>query len=477
MSPGNPDAIGVRVLKNLNHRLKQNQRAFEGSGWLNEDCLEDYESSYEKHTAKQKGKKDPQFHQALAQAKDPKVLEKELQRRMQESNDADESDDAASSAEEQEDNETVPESKSSRAKGGRKRQSPSTPTQTTPASKRRSTARQTQSARAGRVQGAKEATKSTEVATTSKRKRTNGVKQSEPESPSASRSRATAEPLIPEDKADVMSVDAKGASTPDSSSNEGQASFEESSNPRINELRRKLQHRSLYDRLMCYRHRIQKALLKDDIPDDLSRADAAFTELEHTAVTLVHLQETKILKLMKRIYQMVDIPDDTYNLRQRALQLVNKWRRETTELSLRDQQDRGSPSSLASPLLPLANGGLGKSEPVTPTKDDKAVLKPTPSKSSSVEPGDSDTAMRDATPAPLADKPALPESQPTPTPRDSTPPPAQADTEGEQDAKNEATVTDNTDRGSDQPVQQRSPLASPNPGVNSAALVSDNVAS
>ncbi|KAJ1977952.1 hypothetical protein H4R34_003385 [Dimargaris verticillata] len=446
-------------------------------GWLNEDCLEDYESNYEKHTAKQKGKKDPQFHQALAQAKDPKVLDKELQRRMQESKDAGESEDDASSAEEQGDGETVPESKASRSKGGRKRQSPSTPTQTTPASKRRSTARQTQSARGERVQGTKGAAKQSEAATTSKKKRTNGAKQSEPESPSASRGCATAEPLVPEDKVDAMSVDAKGASTPDSSSNEGQASFEESSNPRINELRRKLQHRSLYDCLMCYRHRIQKALLKDDIPDDLSRADAAFTELEHTAVTLVHLQETKILKLMKRIYQMVDIPNDTYNLRQRALQLVNKWRRETTELSVRDQQDRGSPGLLASPLLPLTNGGLGQSEPVTPTKDDKAGSKPTPSKSSSTEPGDSDTAIHDATPAPLTEKSALPESQSTPTPRDSTPPPAQADIRGAQDAKKEAAVTDNTGHGSDHPAPQRSPLASPNPVVSSAALVSDNVAS
>ncbi|KAJ1983962.1 hypothetical protein H4R33_004561 [Dimargaris cristalligena] len=79
-------------------------------GWVTDDCLDDFQTNYEKYTVKQKNRRDQQFRQALAQANDPAVLEKELRRiqRAAEQSEADDEEAGGNSQPEEEEAEAKP---------------------------------------------------------------------------------------------------------------------------------------------------------------------------------------------------------------------------------------------------------------------------------------------------------------------------------------------------------------------------------
>ncbi|KAJ1659241.1 hypothetical protein IWQ61_001644 [Dispira simplex] len=377
--------------------------------WVSEDCLESYHENYERFTGKQRGKRDPQFTQALAQAKDPVVLEKALKKREQraksfEVESDEESDreisevDSANEEEEEEDEQVSPAPKTTR---GKKRTNGGSTTPKSPNKRQAVGARKASSAKTVR----QTANFSSETpnnkgrrgaVTTSRKRKTNGVDEGvEPESPTIYRSGGATLPLGANHDSGPLneSEHDKGSFTDDNSSITTAAekpSLPKSDNPYISELRTKLRHRSLRDCLMFYRHKIQKTLLKDQNPDDLAYIDAVFHEMELVSVDLVLLKETKVFKLMKRVVQTIKIDPDHYHLRDRALALVHKWRQEYPELVNRENRDSGTPvpTSTGALLAQQENSGAGQDQsvpssaspttaafqhPTSPSEDNNAV--------------------------------------------------------------------------------------------------------
>ncbi|KAJ1955834.1 hypothetical protein IWQ62_005439 [Dispira parvispora] len=334
--------------------------------WVSEDCLENYQENYERFTSKQRSKRDSQFNQALAQAKDPAVLEKALKKREQlakkfEVGSDEESDNEASEVDsggEREEAASAP-----KIKRGKKRTNGDSDTPKTPSKRQAVGTRKASSAKTVR-QTAKVSSETPNnkdkrgAATTSRKRKTNGADEvAEPESPTTHRSEGAAVPLgvnhdngainQPEQDKDSLTDDNSSIATTE------KPNLPENDNPYIPELRNKLRHRSLRDCLMFYRHKIQKTLLKDQNPGDLAYIDAVFHEMELVSVDLALLKDTKVFKLMKRVVQTIRIDPDQYHLRDRALALVHKWRQKFPELVTRDNRDSGSPApaSTAAPSL------------------------------------------------------------------------------------------------------------------------------
>ncbi|KAJ1677169.1 hypothetical protein EV182_006735, partial [Spiromyces aspiralis] len=90
-----------------------------------------------------------------------------------------------------------------------------------------------------------------------------------------------------------------------------------------------------FETLIHMRYKIQKRLLKGDIPADISCLDETFARIEEFNMTRELLQETKMGKLMRRVNtlkELEDHPDDKkYRFRERAEKLLTKWRTKINE--------------------------------------------------------------------------------------------------------------------------------------------------
>ena len=79
-----------------------------------------------------------------------------------------------------------------------------------------------------------------------------------------------------------------------------------------------------------WRHKLQRAFLSKAgviVAEDMDAQDATFKTVEaYQDMTVDQLKATKIGKVMKRIYQLPDIPrDDEFHFRDRAGELMKRW--------------------------------------------------------------------------------------------------------------------------------------------------------
>ena len=79
-----------------------------------------------------------------------------------------------------------------------------------------------------------------------------------------------------------------------------------------------------------WRHKLQRAFLSKAgviVAEDMDAQDATFKTVEaYQDMTVDQLKATKIGKVMKRIYQLPDIPrDDEFHFRERAGELMKRW--------------------------------------------------------------------------------------------------------------------------------------------------------
>ena len=79
-----------------------------------------------------------------------------------------------------------------------------------------------------------------------------------------------------------------------------------------------------------WRHKLQRAFLSKAgviVAEDMDAQDATFKTVEaYQDMTVDQLKATKIGKVMKRIYQLPEIPrDDEFHFRERAGELMKRW--------------------------------------------------------------------------------------------------------------------------------------------------------
>ncbi|PVU99861.1 hypothetical protein BB559_000334 [Furculomyces boomerangus] len=278
--------------------------------WMTTDTLDPFKENFNRYSIKPKNRKEPKFGLALKQANDPEEIKNVLeQAKLQVEREreyiisrkilAEDSDEETNSSEDNDSGYSKSKHTSNKSKS----------VKATP-SKRRETsnlASSNGSAKRSRVD-----TSSSKDTKQSNRGESTG--ESGKRTDSSKRRKSTIES---NENEEISAASEKKKSIPG-----------EKTSRNSEDLQQKLG--KAFKGLMALRHKIQRMLLKDDIPKDLTEVDDLFRKVEKAPMTVDLLLTTKIGKLMKRISILEGLPDekdDEFKLKSRAHEMTVKWRK------------------------------------------------------------------------------------------------------------------------------------------------------
>ncbi|KAJ1849976.1 hypothetical protein LPJ70_000114 [Coemansia sp. RSA 2708] len=318
--------------------------------WITPDNLEQYEENLAKYGSKAKNRKDPSFADALKQAQDPSLADEVIQRNAAAAGTSDEEDedqDEGSKDDDDDDDDVemkAAESDSNQEKrprtGGRGR------------GRGRGNNGRSRTATAGSKRMSLSSNSSGEDAvpeTSPKRSRTAAKEAHSPKSESPSVSRRDS------DDAQSAARDSPRSASPSTRHSPEHPDDRSSGRDDAKASRSSKGHQhaksgsKTYQYLMQLRHKLQKTVIKGELPADLAPVSDVLRRLEDFDMTLELIQETKLGKVMRIIAgsdRLQDAPADAFDIKGRAARLAEKWR----QLILRLREGSAEPTAPESPL-------------------------------------------------------------------------------------------------------------------------------
>ncbi|KAJ1730268.1 hypothetical protein LPJ72_004556 [Coemansia sp. Benny D160-2] len=325
--------------------------------WITPENLEPYEENLAKYGSKAKNRKDPSFADALKQAQNPTEAEEIIRRSTVASSSTSENESNDEDEDEDEDNDDDDDVEMNSAES-----------EAEITSRRRSATKRVQ--RNGRGRKATISNKRASISNDSSSDETNGVAAGLGAAPKRSRTAAHARSASPEElstsnakrEESASRLDTKDSSrsgTPSRHHSPEHTGYKSGPSPSKDDTKSERggkahqqgkNHGKPYYFLMQIRHKLQKTVIKGDVPDDLAPVDDLFRKLEDFDMTLELIQETKLGKVMRIIAgsdKIGSAPEEKFDIKGRAKRLAEKWRRLITRL-------REGSAELATPESPMS---------------------------------------------------------------------------------------------------------------------------
>ncbi|KAJ1841142.1 hypothetical protein LPJ73_006215 [Coemansia sp. RSA 2703] len=338
------------------------------NAWLTAENLEPYEENLAKHGSKAKNRKDPSFADALKQAVDPSIAENIIKRNVaaaaaaaaaetSEEEEEDEKEDKEHSAADSDvemqsaDSDSNQPAKTKAAAGRRAQGNNGRATRTASSRKRASFS----SSSSGDDMETTTPKRSRTAASSRATKDNSGSNSGSPlvsvrRDSDTSRS-ATKDSPRSGSPSEHPSPDYKSASARDDEKHDRTGSGSKSHQGSKNRSK-------AYQLCMQLRHRLQKTVIKGEVPDDLTPVHEVIKKLEDFDMTLELIQETKMGKVVRIIAnsdRLGDAPEESFDIKGRARRLTEKWR----QLVVRRRE--GSVEQ-AAPDSPVASRSAGEQE-------------------------------------------------------------------------------------------------------------------